>query len=504
MAMDINVNPNGLVYESEKDPNLTRSFERFFGQEDIKKDLGTEQFLTSLYSYPPRISVYHKIDEEDSSNTGDLIINDLFYSFLSSDKFAISRDNRFPGFKNLRPLLLSEPKIAQEMSREIVPKYSYSKLDYLNGYLNKKFLSSFLTNITKPLKKALETTPVYVVLNGQDEIVLVHETNFGDPVAPNSKSSKIYDFCGAFADNGTLKKGKLGLVFFNYNDAKTFMDATLELEPDEARIVGLAIHCVSLDSVYQLMRSNHPGTDFRLIPNTKDLLSSFALVEDSRFLFQEELRKPKVDFINEYGDRDLSDLNGSPLQNLTKGVPVYSVQLQEDKRGIVKGALRSAISKVDSLASFFLRPHKLGRKTMKGQLPENYDTKTYLFFDYRKALDFCKKNDRFVVRLSGSYLGPRFDSFVQKPIIFVTNLETLLEQWENDALEVSHNKSLGSNNIEIRELWHTLKFVPFKESKTPGDIEKIKLLNSPIRKMCREIKVRYKILSSFLEYVWLA
>jgi hypothetical protein len=495
----------GFINESEIDPRLTKALETFFGQESRKKDFGTEQFLADLYSYPPKITVYKEIEKEDHSKTRDLspvFINDTFNSFLSTDKFATSPHTRFPGLDAFRPLLSSEPKVGQELSREIVPKRSYSNIEYLKGYLNKKFTSSFLINYAAPLKLALETTPVYVVLNGQNDIVLAHETNFDAPPIPKNR---LYDICGAFADNGTLKMGKLGFVFFSYKDAKAFMDAILESEPDEAHIVGLALHCVSLSSAYELMRNSHPGIDFRFIPNLGDLESSSSLVKDSRFLFQEDPYELKSDSTSEYGDKDLADLNKSPLQNPVKGVPVYMVQLRENKRDIVTGALRFIISKADSLTSFLARPHKLGRRIMRGQLAENQSTETYLFFDYRKALDFCKKKGRFVVRLPGSYVNSKFGRVVKKPIIFATDLETLLEKWENGIIfDVSDNKSLGSSSVETREIWNTIKFVPVLESEKSWDAEEIKSLNSPVRKMCLEIKVRYRILTSFLQYVWFA
>lgn len=528
-------NTNEFLNESNKDPRVTKALEAYYGKKEGKEDLGTDKFLSDLYTYPPKFSVYRSgrdnesykaIEKKDSLNK--VVLEPEFvpaYKNLDSDEILYKKSfsKSAHKYKDLESgEVFSEPmtyaskafsdlnidnlskKMPRELDRRIVEISSYSKFDYLKGFLDKSFTSNFFANVTKPLKKALETSPVYVVLNGQDKIVLAHETSFGSPKVP---SNKLYDICGAFADNGTLKNGKLGLAFFAYNDAKIFMDAIVDLEPDETRIVGLAIHCVSLGSVYELMRSNYPGTDFRLIPDTTNLVSSYTIVEDSRFLFQEELyEKSKIRsrYVNEYVGRDFSYFSGSPLQSLTKGVPVYLVQLQENKRGIAKVALRSIASKLDRLTAVFARPHKLGRKTMKGPLPKKHATTAHLFFDYRKALEFCKENNRFVVPLSGSYLSPRFDNAVQKPIVFVTSLETLLEYWENDLIEVSGNKNLVASNTEIPELWHTIKFVPIRDLEKPWDVEKSKLLNSPIRKMCREIKVRYRILNSFLEYIWIA
>src|SRR6056297_643273 len=543
-------NSNEFLNESYKDPRVTRALESYYGKKEEKEDRGTDKFLNDLYSYPPKFSVYRTDRDAIEKN-----LNDDAIDTIGSDNKAIEKKDSsetatlepsfFPAYKNLEsdeilyrkvfpskgglsakpvykdlgrgneavppptPISSSDPiltdfpkKMPRELDRYILDISSYSKFDYLKGFLDKTSTSNFFANVTKPLKKVLETSPVYVILNGQDKIVLAHETTLGSPKVPNNK---LYVICGAFADNGTLKNGKLGLAFFAYNDAKAFMDAIVDLEPDETRIVGLAIHCVSLGSVYELMRSTHPGTDFRLIPDTTNLVSSYTVVEDSRFLFQEELYdKSKERYVNEYDVRDLSDLNDSPLQNLTKGVPVYLVQLQENKRGIAKSALRSIVNKADRFTAIFARPHKLGRKTMKGPLPEKPATTAHLFFDYRKALDFCKENNRFVVPFSGSYSNPRFDDFVQKPIVFVTNLDTLLEYWENDLIEVSGNKNLVVRNTEMRELWHTMELVPIRDSEKPCDAEKSKLLNSPIRKMCREIKVRYRILNSFLEYIWIA
>lgn len=452
--------PQGLKNESEKNLRVTKALETFFGKlETSQNDRGTAQFLNDLYSYPPKFTVSVGIADR-----------------IPHDSSASQENNK---------------TLPREQARKTVKNVSYSALDYFKGYLNKNFTSTFYSSIAKPIKNALQSIPVYVVLNGQDEIVLAHDTAAFGPSIPNNR---IYDLCGAFADNGVLQKGKLGLFFMSYEDAKVFMNSIIEYEPDEANIVGLAIHCVGLDSAYDLVRRSHPGIDFRFIPKLEELISVSSIARDSHFVFNE----------SSIYESPLNKLTETSLEMPVKGVPVYLVQLQDTRQGFLTKSLRTIVTSVDSVMSLFIKPYMLGRTTLKTQGIPKLDktmltSTTHVFFDHKEALRFSKINNRQITHLPGSSFHNSIGTIVKKPTIFVTSLETLLDTWENDLLTIN---SKQDKKVELWPGWDTLKFIPNSVPEVSWNKEKIKLLNSPLAKFGRTVKVRYNLLKFTLGYLF--
>ena len=91
--------------------------------------------------------------------------------------------------------------------------------DYINGYLDKLYTSKFYEKGTKELQKAVANIPVFVILNGNNEIVLNNPGNvLGSKNIKSYTKELLYDFCGAF-DPQVEKRQQLGLFFFDRSDA---------------------------------------------------------------------------------------------------------------------------------------------------------------------------------------------------------------------------------------------------------------------------------------------
>jgi len=146
--------------------------------------------------------------------------------------------------------------------------------EYKNGYLNKLTSSNFYKSKTKDIQTALSNIPIFVVLNGDNEIILNKVSNPAKPTTLQSfVNQNIYNSCGAF-DLNTQNNPDLGLFFFDSLDAENYLNSVAKVDIDGTKTVGLSIHCCGLDSAYKIMRAHHPGVDFRFVPQ----LSNFKNV----------------------------------------------------------------------------------------------------------------------------------------------------------------------------------------------------------------------------------
>ena len=70
-------------------------------------------------------------------------------------------------------------------------------IDSIESYVTKIVSTKFYVKKTKQLQESLRAVPIYVILNGQGNIVLANST---DQLATNTKDLKslLYNFCGNF------------------------------------------------------------------------------------------------------------------------------------------------------------------------------------------------------------------------------------------------------------------------------------------------------------------
>ena len=463
---------NATIQRTEFDINWSKQEVAF--EKLAVEDTNTINFLKDLYSFPPKFTI--GINKS---------INESYNSVISEQPTP------------------PQTFLRKSKSRQVIRKKSFSLPDYANGFLNKIFTSRFYTHETKPIKKSLESIPTYVIFNGREELVLIHNNNNFLNVT-NSVSAKItkkiYEFCGNFQENSLAEKLNFGLIFLDYQDAKIFMESLLDSDVDGSKVVGLSIHCVNLGSTYNLIRKHHQEVDFRFIPNMREIKVFLDMPVQQPLLFQETCYNMPdgVTFARPFykAMRLPSYKKSVPAYKI--GVPAYIIQLQD---------------KTKSLMYF----------GDEDRLKEPEKQTTYVFFSQRQALDFCKKNSQRVIRFKENYIGNllkdkiyygfnftddalQVNDLIKKPAILVTSLENILEKWENNLLEKKYNVS---NKTPINQTTNfstlfiakkTQFMLPERSAKYLEQINELETndLRSPLRKIGRALDVRLKI----FKYTW--
>jgi len=385
------------------------------------------EYFDQIYTYPQKLKVrWDAIDElkEDlfmDSNYGVLEHSFPFIDFLQDWTFSESIENG------------------------VTEKYVLS--DYINGYLDKLYTSKFYNKETKDIHKALSNIPVFVILNGNREIVLSNPGNvLGSKTFKTYAEEIAYDFCGAF-DSEVGKRQQLGLIFFGREEAEAYLTEVARADIDTTELLGLSLHCISLESAYKITREYHPGVDFRFVPNmdeAKNLLTKYVTHSDVIFEDSQQqlrFRRRNVNLFPYLGKLGvfLSPTSSFLQKNeYFKGVPIYVVQINNQPRNIileqyfkVAGTLDTFygrfIQSLDSMMGFghnWLMQGSLDHTTTSGNIAN------YVFFNKQQAVDFVKQKGQNVVRYSGSR-SSNIETFVRKPKIYVYNFEDFLEGWED-------------------------------------------------------------------------
>lgn len=400
-------------------------------QPEFKKKEKITSYLDYVYSYPPKIKIkWDRVDE------------------LKDDSFA---RNNYKFNKQTTPYndSFEEWFFANVKEEAITTNYPMSK--YLDGFLDKINSSNFFLKKTKKIQKTLEKIPVFVILNGQNEIVLSKPSNnLTTKSVANYINEKVYDFAGAF-DSQVEKQSQMGLFFMNLGDAEKYIKEVAKADFGGTQTVGLTIHCTSLDSAYKITREHHPGIDFRFVPNfneVKDLLlnkigKADFIVEDEQQQLRFRRRNINIfPYLNKLGNYLLPSNSFLQRNEYFKGVPIYVVQLNEKPRNFGIEQYFNIIGRLDVIYSrlihYFDYSAGFGHNwIMQGSLKSAGKADNYVFFEKDQALKFCKKNGRKVARYSGSRAS-LLEFMVRKPKIFIYNLEDFIEDWEDNLLgEVS-------------------------------------------------------------------
>ena len=135
-------------------------------QTEFNKKSKVGDYFDYIYSYPPKIKIkWDALDE----------LKDDF--FISSKVNSIDYGMPLTDFIEDR----SSSKIPEEA---LSSKYPLPQ--YIDGFLNKINSSNFFLKKTKNIQSALENIPVFVLLNGQGEIVLSKPSNVLKSKNPNT------------------------------------------------------------------------------------------------------------------------------------------------------------------------------------------------------------------------------------------------------------------------------------------------------------------------------
>ena len=448
----------------------------------LVKNSESVPFLKDLYTYPPKFKIiWEQLDD------------------LNQDLAFHSRSSSSPGRKSF----------------SLFREKSYSFNDYTFGYLNRTTSSTFYGKHTNAITNSLQSIPVYIVMNGKNEIVTANSSlsyRFDD------SNSKMYDFCGSF-DPRFNKSAKLGLIFFNHLDAEFYLNEIAKLDPPGTDEVGLSVHCIGLNSAYALSREYHSDIDFRFVPNFTEINNVIELGrnDDSRFVF--DINQQQLRFRNRTLKFPINVIPGfrtvenyvSPFKTFItgseyfKGVPIYLVQVQNTSRNFAISSILNSFSFVESTYEFTTRWIDMlsgfgqswllqsdSNKVMNSV--ESNTVVNYVCFNKQQAIDLTKKFGSRVIRYNGTRVQTSFLSkFSRTPKIYISNFEDFLELWDESILSsstVNNGQSIFNGNQSIY-------FIPSEDSvKNLEEFSKIS--KKPFVTVAQQfLYVKYKVLVGF-------
>ena len=435
------------------------------------KEIETLSFFKNLYTYPPKFHV--KINQLKSVNT---------YSSYAKTKTNKNYTDKLPSNIN----------------------------EYLNKYKAKQYTSSFYKERASVLKRALQNVPIYVVLNSNQEFILAQPIqNLNNDKKSNSLKETLYDFVSATNHISNSKERKLGLFFFNRKDAEMHLQTILSQDYDGVQRIGLSLHCISLDSAYEMMRQSHPTIDFKFVPNLKELATFLTKKVDGQKLifdegqFQAYAKIRPVSLIPSNRNSNLKYVTPffSFIQNneYFKGVPLYIVQYKNAPRNFKEKLQNYTYDKyfrsilhlerlTDAIYGRLITTRNFlsgcGKSSiMRGKfetIQTSDNITNYAFFSIEQAIQFikeyeemCKENKHLGGSLStgiipyvGSWSNTSLSSITLRQTIFVTNLEDFLERWEEGLLSQKESEqplSLTKETIFVPQLQDSTAFRPYQE-----------------------------------------
>jgi len=453
----------------------------------------TINFLEDLYTYPPKFTV--KWDAVDELN-GDLFL-----------------DNNYGVLEHSIPFIdFVEDWFFNDFSVEEKLTESYPRSAYLEGFLNKLNTSDFYSKKSESIQKALSAIPVYVIMNGYGEIILNQPPALiGSNTIFSYLNKILYKNCGAF-DQTVSGKDKSGFFFFSRENAEIYLQEIAKTDVIGTKTLGLSLHCIGLDSAYKITRENHPGIDFRFVPNlseVKNLLqneigTSDSVVEDNQQ--QLRFRRRTVNMFPSWGKLGkLLSASSSFLQRneYFKGVPVYIVQISDTPKSLLHVSYYTALGLVDTAYSRCIQflDYTIGfghNWIMQGSLRDKKNSASltnYVFFDKKEAKRFFRKQGNKVARYKGSRTS-NLEFLIRKPKMYIYNLEDLIEYWE-DTLQEKLTSNLSGNNNNIFDAKDTY-FIPPQINKAE-DIY-IQKLDQPgmLKTVKQNLNVKFRVLKQFV------
>ena len=430
-----------LLNNIDKTSPLVEIYEPTFQLNSSLKKSKTVEFFELLYKYPSNIKV--KWDNSDELK-GDSLLQDnfstidhTFSDFFDTFKFRSKRQNAL--------------------------EKAYKVSDFRQSYQSKTLTSTFYSKKTKVIQKAVETVPVYTVLNGRGEIVLANSFNKLSTTNSPILNEKLNDFCGDVS-NQALNSYRLGLFFFDRETAELYVKEIAKSDLDGVKTLGLTVHCISLDSAYRIAREQHSNIDFRFIPNFDEVQNITEMwASDKNIIFEDKQQQlrfrrrsvPVMTWLGKLGNWITPFNSFLHASEYYKGVPIYIVQLTNKPHGIAFERYFKVADMVDSFYGGILQyfdslcgyGHNWIMQGSTLKLENSKDSINYVFFEKANALDFCKEHGKNVVRFEGGRTRNLVYK-VMKPKIFAYNLEDFLEDWEDVLLNEGYATNINQT-VEV-------------------------------------------------------
>lgn len=453
----------------------------------------TIDFFNDLYSQPPKFRIkWDSLDE------------------LHNDSFTLYNHRTV----RLKPSFLKETSnLLSNAKSEIIEKNNYTRQSYIDGYKNKLASNRIYNKEFQQLQSALQEVPVYVILNGMGEVVLANSTNFTNSNFLNVKQT-TYNLCGAF-DPLAQQENNLGLFFMSKKDAELFLDEIITLDPHGTKVLGLSIHCVGLDFAYRVLRTYDPNTDFRIVPDLKEVknLISVKNFENFHFIFDNEQQQLRLRYRSVNPIPILKNFVkwGGPITSFMesgeyfKGVPIYVVRIRERPTNFLLHSYFTGLNMVDTLSGAVRRGLTMGlgfgnNWLLQGSFAKSFpteDTTTYVFFEKKAASAFCQKQGRKVIRYPGTYFKI-LQPLTRKPKIYVYNLEDFLELWEESKIE--NSKIINTTNNTKQNI-DSLKIIPAKSTLVELESYRDQKQSFTPKKLVEFFQFKYRRFNNFMELV---
>ena len=401
--------------------NQNLDYQGNFEISSLKQKSKAAEYLESLYSYPPKIKIkWNKLDTLNNPLT---------------DKLNDNSPQSFPFSDFVDDCFFNT-------GGQALVQNEYKVDEYIGGYLDKVASNNFYTKSTQSIQSALQKIPVFTIINGNGEIVLNKPSkDLSSKTFKTIFKEKLYDFCGDF-DQTIEKRQQFGLFFMSRGDAETYLKAIAQSDIDGTQTVGLSINCIGLDSAYKITRENHPGIDFRFVPDLEEMQS----------LISKYIKKEGIIVENEQQQVNFQRRTANLLPFLDKlGFRVSqsvgaSSFAQRNEYFKATGMLDSIFGKITESTK---RLVGMGdSQIMQGSIkdiPNQANLVNYIFFEKPQAVKFVKQQGRKSIRYKGSQL-PNANFLIRKSQIFTYNLEDFLESWE-DNISSKVNNVDGINPI---------------------------------------------------------
>ena len=411
-------------------------------------------FLEDLYTYPPKIKIQWKQLQSDSASQ-----------------------------PNTLEALGASNKVVRNKRQPSLPKY-FSRF---NDYVATSISSNFYKRKTKVIREALKTIPVYVIMNGNNELVLatalsghvsgLRATQYDDaynfPIADSFSDDQKINVAGkkfiGRKDKNPFRvtrkalispKKKFGFIFFDRDEAELHLNSIIldsaetvhgkrSLSLDK---VGLSIHCIGLDAAYDLVTRtlttrDKSAIDFRFVPSLTEIST---LLKSSD---QKDFNKTLAKLVS----------TEDPHRNNScfKGVPIYFVQVQNVPRSFIPEGILNIDRLFDSLVGIpkILSGTRLNNiNEFKRSAKSNPDgIVNYVLFDREQAIDFVQKLHHRVKLVPNS---SKVIDLLDLASVSTYNLEDFLELWEESILL----KSDSNNSKFVINENQPVYFIPSKRS----------------------------------------
>ena len=428
------------------------------GKFETKISSRVADYFDYIYTYPPKVKIKWKTVDDLNKNPSKHIRKKLPLADFKGDWF-----------------------VTDTLDDSTSDKYISSQ--YSDGYLEKINSSNFFNQKTKTLQTAVSNIPIYVILNGHGEIALNKPANLiGSKTLKAYIDQSIYDYCGAF-DKNVERRQQLGLFFMDRHDAETYLEEIARVDAEGTQTVGLSVHCIGLDSAYKVTREHHSGIDFRFVPKfteVKNLLEKN--ITKSSIIVEKEQQQAK----NEY----------------FKGVPIYLVQVSKTPKNFITGQYFNILGKLDGFTGRLIKVSTEilgieGKWIMQGSLKNAKKSDkfvNYVFFEKNQASDFIKNKKKNI----SNYIGGRTKNLgflVQKPKIFVYNLEDFLEDWEDKInTDFAVSEKQAKSIFDCKATYFVAPTDSLKELiKFNGNSQ-----NMFLKKFTQTLNVKFKVLKNFV------